>query len=105
MHSTFPFQITTAPAAAGSEFPLLIFADVGGLEEYYVLFQNHGYGGTANSWVEHIENHCPRSISRRCSMSFPLPMAATPLWPTPAARPQLMHFWPACSRFSAPSHA
>ena len=55
MLATFPFQITAAPASAWPEFPLLIFADVGGLEEYYVLFQNHGFGGTANSWVEHIE--------------------------------------------------
>ena len=55
MPATFPFQLTEAPAAAGPEFPLIIFADVGGLEEYYVLFRNHGFGGTADSWVEHIE--------------------------------------------------
>lgn len=34
---------------------LAVFADVGGLEEYYVLFLHYGFGGTAASWVEHIE--------------------------------------------------
>ncbi|HEX8657331.1 MAG TPA: hypothetical protein VF690_07350 [Hymenobacter sp.] len=66
MLATFPFQITAAPASALPEFPLLIFADVGGLEEYYVLFQNHGFGGTADSWVEHIETiieeHAPELL-------------------------------------------
>ena len=55
MSPTFPFQITTAPAAVQPEYQLAIFADVGGLEEYYTLFQNYGFGGTADSWVEHIE--------------------------------------------------
>ena len=41
------------PSPAGH--PLAIFADVGGLEEYYVLFQHHGFGGTADSWTEHLE--------------------------------------------------
>ncbi len=34
---------------------MVIFADVGGLEEYYVLFQAYGFGGTVDSWVEHLE--------------------------------------------------
>jgi hypothetical protein len=55
MLASFPFQLTAAPAAIAAEFPLVIFADVGGLEEYYVLFQNYGFGGTADSWVEHIQ--------------------------------------------------
>ncbi|MDB5233667.1 MAG: hypothetical protein JWR44_660 [Hymenobacter sp.] len=55
MSSTFPFQIAPLPAPAPPERQLAIFADVGGLEEYYVLFQNHGFGGTAESWKEHIE--------------------------------------------------
>ena len=53
MLSPFPFQVAPLPAPAAH--PLVIFADVGGLEEYYVLFQNYGFGGTAASWVEHIE--------------------------------------------------
>jgi hypothetical protein len=55
MSATFPFQVTAAPAAVMPEYQLLIFADVGGLEAYYTLFQNYGFGGTADSWVEHIE--------------------------------------------------
>ena len=55
LSDSFPFQITAAPAGTSPDFPLVIFADVGGLEEYYVLFQNYGFGGTADSWVEHIE--------------------------------------------------
>lgn len=55
MSPTFPFQVTTAPEAVMPEYQLAIFADVGGLEEYYVLFQNYGFGGTAASWNEHIE--------------------------------------------------
>lgn len=55
MDATFPFQVSALPAATSPDWPLAIFADVGGLEEYYVLFQNYGFGGTADSWVEHIE--------------------------------------------------
>jgi hypothetical protein len=55
MASPFPFQVAPLPAPAAPERQLAIFADVAGLEEYYVLFQNYGYGGTAESWVEHIE--------------------------------------------------
>ena len=55
MPSSFPFQITAAPASVLPEFPLVIFADVSGLEEYYVLFKDYGFGGTADSWAEHIE--------------------------------------------------
>ncbi|WP_310397808.1 hypothetical protein [Hymenobacter sp.] len=53
--SSFPFQVAPLPPPAAPGRQLVIFADVGGLEEYYVLFQNHGFGGTADSWVEHIE--------------------------------------------------
>lgn len=52
---SFPFQVTSLPAPATPERQLAIFADVAGLEAYYVLFQNFGFGGTAASWVEHIE--------------------------------------------------
>ena len=42
---------------------MLVFADVGGLEDYYALFQHFGFGGTAASWAEHletiVEEHCP----------------------------------------------
>ena len=53
--ATFPFQIAPLPAPTPPERQLAVFADVGGLEEYYVLFLNYGFGGTAESWVEHIE--------------------------------------------------
>jgi hypothetical protein len=55
MSTTFPFQVAVASPPAAPEYQFVIFADVGGLEEYYVLFQDHGFGGTADSWVEHIE--------------------------------------------------
>ncbi|HEX8328374.1 MAG TPA: hypothetical protein VF629_12590 [Hymenobacter sp.] len=55
MSPTFPFQIVPHPAPAPPERQLVVFADVSGLEEYYVLFQNYGFGGTAESWVEHIQ--------------------------------------------------
>lgn len=55
MASPFPFQIAPLPPPTAPERQLVIFADVGGLEDYYALFQNYGFGGTADSWVEHIE--------------------------------------------------
>ena len=55
MSATFPFQLAPAPLPISPEYPLVIFADVGGLEEYYVLFQEYGFGGTADSWAEHLE--------------------------------------------------
>ncbi|WP_046242446.1 hypothetical protein [Hymenobacter terrenus] len=64
--ATFPFQVALLPAPSPAGYPLAIFADVGGLEEYYVLFQNYGFGGTADSWVEHlqtiIEEHQPELL-------------------------------------------
>lgn len=55
MSSTFPFQLSAAPPPISPEYQLVIFADVGGLEDYYALFQHFGFGGTTASWVEHIE--------------------------------------------------
>ena len=55
MDSSFPFQVAPLPHPSPTGHPLAIFADVGGLEEYYVLFQNHGFGGTADSWTEHLQ--------------------------------------------------
>ena len=66
MASSFPFQVSPLPLPTLPERQLAIFADVGGLEEYYVLFQNYGFGGTAESWVEHIqtiiEEHQPELL-------------------------------------------
>ena len=63
MSATFPFQLTAAPAPVSPEYQVLIFADVGELEDYYALFQHFGFGGTAASWAEHletiVEEHCP----------------------------------------------
>lgn len=55
MASTFPFQLSAAPPPISPEYQLVIFADVGALEDYYALFQHFGFGGTADSWVEHLE--------------------------------------------------
>lgn len=63
MSDTFPFQLAPAPPPISPEYETLVFADVGGLEDYYRLFQHFGYGGTAASWAEHletiVEEHCP----------------------------------------------
>lgn len=55
MSSTFPFQLAPAPPPISPEYQLVVFADVGGLEDYYALFQHFGFGGTADSWAEHLE--------------------------------------------------
>ena len=55
MSPSFPFEVAPLPLPTPPERQLAIFADVGGLEEYYVLFLNYGFGGTAESWVEHIQ--------------------------------------------------
>ena len=63
MSPTFPFQVAALPppTTPGSQFA--VFADVGGLEDYYALFLDYGFGGTAACWVEHIqtivEEHAP----------------------------------------------
>ncbi|OGX86919.1 Imm51 family immunity protein [Hymenobacter glacialis] len=66
MSPSFPFEVAPLPPPTSPERQLAIFADVGGLEEYYVLFQNYGFGGTAESWVEHIqtiiEEHQPELL-------------------------------------------
>ena len=63
MSATFPFQLAPAPPPISPEYEMLVFADVGGLEDYYALFQHFGFGGTAASWAEHletiVEEHCP----------------------------------------------
>ncbi len=63
MESSFPFQLAPAPPPISPEYEVVIFADVGGLEDYYALFQHYGFGGTAASWAEHletiVEEHCP----------------------------------------------
>ncbi|MDB5271200.1 MAG: hypothetical protein JWP58_4240 [Hymenobacter sp.] len=55
MSASFPFQVTAAPEPVAPEYQFVIFADVGGLEDYYALFQHFGFGGTAASWAEHLE--------------------------------------------------
>ena len=63
MSAMFPFQLSPAPPPISPEYETLVFADVGGLEDYYALFQHFGFGGTAASWAEHletiVEEHCP----------------------------------------------
>ena len=43
MSATFPFQLSPAPPPISPEYQLVIFADVGGLEDYYALFQHFGF--------------------------------------------------------------
>ena len=45
MSSTYPFKIAAAKAPA----------DTTRLDDYYQVFENHGYGGNGPSWREHIE--------------------------------------------------
>ncbi|GAB3667629.1 hypothetical protein GCM10027594_33650 [Hymenobacter agri] len=63
MSDTFPFLLAPAPPPISPEYEMLVFADVGGLEDYYALFQHFGFGGTPASWAEHletiVEEHCP----------------------------------------------
>ena len=63
MSDAFPFQLAPAPPPISPEYQLVIFADVGQLEDYYTLFQHFGFGGTPASWAEHletiVEEHCP----------------------------------------------
>lgn len=67
MAPSFPFEVAALPAPTLPESSLVIFADVGGLEDYYVLFQHYGFGGTADCWVEHlqtiIEEHQPALLA------------------------------------------
>ncbi|MBJ6109175.1 hypothetical protein JAO73_09145 [Hymenobacter sp. BT523] len=67
MSDTFPFQLATAPPPISPEYEMVIFANVGGLEEYYRLFQHFGYGGTPASWAEHletiVEEHAPALLN------------------------------------------
>jgi hypothetical protein len=56
MNNTLPFQVMALPAALRTEERQFgILADVGNLEDYYALFEKYGYGGTGQSWVEHIQ--------------------------------------------------
>ncbi|MDQ2771588.1 MAG: immunity 51 family protein [Bacteroidota bacterium] len=63
MADNFPFQLSPAPPPISPEYEMLVFADVGGLEEYYALFLHYGYGGTPACWAEHletiVEEHAP----------------------------------------------
>ena len=67
MSDTFPFQLSPAPPPISPEYEVLLFADVGGLEDYYRLFQHFGFGGTPASWVEHletiVEEHAPALLN------------------------------------------
>ena len=67
MSTTFPFQLAPAPPPISPEYELLVFADVGGLEDYYRLFQHFGFGGTPASWAEHletiVEEHQPKLLN------------------------------------------
>ena len=63
MSATYPFQLSPAPPPISPEYEMVVFADVGGLEEYYALFLHYGYGGTPACWAEHletiVEEHAP----------------------------------------------
>jgi hypothetical protein len=55
MSSTYPFKIAAAKAPADPARQFIILADVSGLDDYFKLFEDYGYGGDGPSWREHIE--------------------------------------------------
>jgi hypothetical protein len=55
MSSTYPFKIAAAKATADSPRQFVILAEVAGLDDYYKLFEEYGFGGDGPSWREHIE--------------------------------------------------
>jgi hypothetical protein len=55
MSSTYPFKIAAAKAPADSTRQFAILAEVAGLDDYYKLFEEYGFGGDGPSWREHIE--------------------------------------------------
>lgn len=55
MTSTFPFKVAAAKAAADPARQFIILAEVGGMDDYFQLFEDYGYGGDGSSWREHIE--------------------------------------------------
>ncbi|MVN75624.1 hypothetical protein GO988_04725 [Hymenobacter sp. HMF4947] len=55
MTSTFPFKVAAAKAATDSARQFIILAEVSGLDDYFKVFEDYGYGGNGPSWREHIE--------------------------------------------------
>ena len=55
MASIFPFKVAAAKAGADPARQYVILAEVDGLDDYYKLFEDYGYGGDGSSWREHIE--------------------------------------------------
>ena len=55
MSSTYPFKVATTKSDADSTRQFVILAEVSGLDDYYQLFEDYGYGGDGLSWREHIE--------------------------------------------------
>jgi len=55
MASTFPFKVAAARGTDNPAHQFVILAEVGNMDEYLNLFEDHGYGGTGLAWREHIE--------------------------------------------------
>jgi len=55
MSSLYPFKVAAAKAPADPARQFAIVAEVGGLDDYFKVFEDHGYGGNGPSWREHIE--------------------------------------------------
>jgi len=55
MSSTYPFKVAAAKAPADTTRQFVILADLSELDDYYQVFENHGYSGNGPSWREHIE--------------------------------------------------
>lgn len=55
MTSSFPFVVTDMQDLATPERQQQILVDLSDLDDYYTLFEKHGFGGGGASWVEHIE--------------------------------------------------
>ena len=55
MTATFPFKVAAAKAAADPARQFIILAEVNGLDDYFKVFEDYGYGGNGQSWREHVE--------------------------------------------------
>lgn len=54
MTSTFPFVVFHLPEPT-PERQFRIVVDLSEMDDYYNVFEKHGYSGSGASWAEHIE--------------------------------------------------
>jgi len=62
----FPFLIYDLQEHATPERLYRIVVDLSDMDDYYTVFERHGFGGGGASWVEHIETileeHAPELL-------------------------------------------